>query len=100
IQSMAYIQLLVGPSPIFSFGSSPDLHDASMVIADLDQGGIGMPDRDYYLKDDDKTKAVRQAYVAYMTKSFSLAGASDPQASAASETILKIETELAKVSMD
>jgi len=100
IQRMAYIQLLVGPSPVFSFGSSPDLHDASMVIADLDQGGILMPDRDYYLKDDDKTKAVRAAYVTYMKKSFALAGQSESQAAESAQTVFSIETELAKASMD
>ena len=100
IERMAYVQLLVGPSPIFSFGSSPDLHDASMVIADLDQGGIVMPDRDYYLKDDPKTKAVRDAYVTFMKKSFALAGQNESQAAESAQTILNIETDLAKASMD
>lgn len=100
IQRMAYIELLQGTSPIFDFSSSPDLHDASMVIADLDQGGILMPDRDYYLKDDDKTKAVRDAYVTYMKKVFVLAGQSEAQAAESAQTILNIETELAKASLD
>src|SRR5579859_2629143 len=100
IQRMAYIELLQGTSPVFDFGSSPDLHDASMVIADLDQGGILMPDRDYYIKDDDKTKAIRDAYVTYMKKLFVLAGQSESQAAQSSQTILGIETELAKASLD
>ena len=77
IERMAYIQLLTGPSPVFNFSSSPDLHDASMVVADIDQGGITMSDRDYYIKDDEKTKAVRQAYLTYLKKSFVLAGQSE-----------------------
>src|SRR5437868_8214154 len=100
IERMAYIQLLTGPSPVFNFSSSPDLHDASMVVADIDQGGITMPDRDYYIKDDEKTKAVRQAYLTYLTKSFVLAGQSEAQAAESAQTILNIETDLAKASMD
>ena len=100
IQQMAYIELLEGTSPVFDFSSSPDLHDASMVIADLDQGGILMPDRDYYLKDDEKTKAVRDAYTTYMKKSFMLAGQSEAQADESVKAILNIETELAKASLD
>ena len=100
IQRMAYIELLEGTSPVFDFSSSPDLHDASMVIADLDQGGILMPDRDYYLKDDDKTKAVREAYITYMKKAFVLAGQSETQAAESAQTILNIETELAKAALD
>jgi len=100
IERMAYIQMMVGPSPVVNFGSGPDLHNASMVIADLDQGGIVMPDRDYYLKDDDKTKSVRDAYVGYMKKGFTLAGQSDAQAGESAATVLKIETELANASLD
>jgi len=100
IERMAYIQLLTGPSPVFNFSSSPDLHDASMVIADIDQGGIVMPDRDYYIKDDEKTKTVRQAYLTYLKKSLVLAGESEAQAAESAQTILNIETDLAKASMD
>jgi endothelin-converting enzyme/putative endopeptidase len=71
-----------------------------MTVADVDQGGISMPDRDYYLKDDEKTKAVRQAYVTYLKKSFALAGLSDAQASESAQKVLDIETDLARISMD
>jgi len=100
IERMAYIQLLTGPSPVFNFSSSPDLHDASMVVADIDQGGITMPDRDYYIKDDEKTKAIRQAYLTYLKKSFVLSGQSEAQATESAQTILNIEGDLAKASMD
>ncbi|PYY11312.1 MAG: hypothetical protein DMG61_19460 [Acidobacteria bacterium] len=85
---------------VFNFSSSPDLHDASMVVADLDQGGISMPDRDYYIKDDEKTKTVRQAYLTYLKKSFVLAGQSEAQAADSAQTVLNVETDLAKASMD
>src|SRR5437764_5109029 len=100
IDRMAYIQLLTRPSPVFNCTSSPDLHDAWMVVADIDQGGITMSDRDYYIKDDEKTKAVRQAYLTYLKKSFVLAGQSEAQAAESAQTVLNIETDLAKASMD
>ena len=53
IEAVARVQLL-GPNPLFNFYSSPDLHNASEVIAYIDQGGLSLPDRDYYLKDDPK----------------------------------------------
>ena len=43
---------MLGPNPLFNFYSSPDLHNANQVIAYIDQGGLSLPDRDYYLKDD------------------------------------------------
>ena len=43
---------MIGPNPLFNFYSQPDLHNADMVIAYIDQGGLSLPDRDYYLKDD------------------------------------------------
>jgi endothelin-converting enzyme/putative endopeptidase len=91
---------LVGPNPIFGIGSRPDFHDASMTIANIDQNGLTMPDRDYYLKDDEKTTAVRNSFVAYMTNLFTLAGQSADQAKTSAQTVLNIETELAKVSME
>ena len=87
---------MIGASSLFAFYSSPDLHHADQVIAYIDQGGLTMPDRDYYLKDDEKTKAIRDAYVNYMHDVFALAGTSSP----AADTVLRIETALAKAQMD
>ncbi len=56
----------------FRFGSTPDFKDSSHNIAEADQGGLGMPDRDYYLRDDDKSKQLRVDYVAHVTKMFTL----------------------------
>jgi endothelin-converting enzyme/putative endopeptidase len=95
---------LIGPNPLFNFYSASDLHDADQVIANIDQGGLTAPDRDYYLKDDEKTKAVRQRFVDYMTEVFNQVskdgGASGGDGAQSAETVLRIETALAKAEMD
>src|SRR5437016_13795573 len=57
---------------LFDFGSSQDFKDSTQVIATADQGGLGLPDRDYYLKDDDKSKELRKEYLAHIQKMFDL----------------------------
>jgi predicted metalloendopeptidase len=94
---------MIGANPLFAFYSASDLHNADQVIAYIDQGGLTAPDRDYYLKDDDKTKAVRQHFVDYMTEVFTLASKEGMQAGAPAQeadTVLRIETSLAKAEMD
>jgi len=91
---------LIGPNPLFNFYSSSDLHDANMVIAYIDQGGLTLPDRDYYIKDDTHMVEMRQHFTDYATQVFTLAGQSPEQAKASAETVLRIETELAKAAMD
>jgi putative endopeptidase len=91
---------LEGSNALFRFYSSPDLHNSRMVIAYIDQGGLTLPDRDYYLKDDPKHAQVRKQLAQYVTEIFTLAGQTQQQAAASAETVLRIETELAKASMD
>jgi endothelin-converting enzyme/putative endopeptidase len=91
---------LIGPNPLFNFYSSSDLHDANMVIAYIDQGGLTLPDRDYYIKDDAHMVEMRQHFKDYAAQVFALAGQSPEQAKASAETVLRIETELAKAAMD
>ena len=91
---------LIGPSPLFNFYSSPDLHSANDVIAYIDQGGLSLPDRDYYLKDDPKMAEARKSLVQYATQLFTLSGQSHERAADSAQTILRIETALAKASMD
>jgi putative endopeptidase len=91
---------LTGASPLFNFYSNSDLHDANTEIAYIDQGGLSLPDRDYYLKDDARMVEMRQHYVAYVTEMFTLAGESAEQAADSAKTVLRIETALAKASMD
>jgi putative endopeptidase len=96
IDEIAHLHMLGAPA-LFSFTSSSDLHNADNVIAYIDQGGLTMPDRDYYLKDDDKTKEVRKHFVEYVDHLFTLASV---QATQPSDTVLRIETALAKAEMD
>ncbi|MGA8836706.1 MAG: M13 family metallopeptidase, partial [Candidatus Sulfotelmatobacter sp.] len=84
---------------LFGFGSAQDYRDASQVIAEADQGGLGLPDRDYYLKDDPKSVDLRKAYVAHVQKMFQLLGDQPDVAAAESQTVMRIETALAKGSM-
>ena len=92
---------LIGPNPLFNFYSSPDLHNADMVIAYIDQGGLTLPDRKYYINDDDqKMVALRKNLVEYATTVFTLAGQSSQEAAQSAQTVLRIETALAKASMD
>ncbi|HZI57188.1 MAG TPA: M13 family metallopeptidase [Verrucomicrobiae bacterium] len=93
-------QQLIGPNPLMGFGSGPDLHNAEITVASIDQAGLSLPDRDYYLKDDAPTVAIRKAFVDHMKKLFSLIGQSPEQSAQSADTVLKIETELAKAHME
>ena len=99
IDEIARTQLL-GARPLFNFYSAPDLHNADQVIAYIDQGGLTLPDRNYYIKDDPKMVEMRQHFVDYATQVFTLAGQSQKQAAESAQTVLRIETALAKASMD
>ena len=99
IEAVAQLHLS-GARGFFSFYSQPDLHNADMVIATIDQGGLTLPDRNYYIKDDPKMVEMRQHLTDYATQLFILAGRSPEQAADAAKTVLRIETALAKASMD
>jgi putative endopeptidase len=100
IDEIAHLRL-VGGSSLFRFHSDPDFHNADLVIAYIDQGGLSLPDRDYYIKEDNpKMKAMREHLVEYVTQSFTLAGQTPQQAADSAQTVLRIETALAKASMD
>jgi putative endopeptidase len=88
-----------GVNAIFGFGSEQDRKKSTSVIASAIQGGLGLPDRDYYTKTDDQSKKIREQYVAHVTKMFGLMG-EDPKRSAADAgTVMGIETRLAEASM-
>ncbi len=99
IDAVARVHLM-GPSPLFNFYSNSDLHNADQVIAYIDQGGLSLPDRDYYIKDDARMIEMRKHLVEYVTQVFILAGQSPTQAAESAQTVLRIETGLAKDSMD
>lgn len=96
---LARLQML-GIEAVFNFGSTQDEKNSSQVIGGADQGGIGLPDRDYYLKTDDKSKQLRQQYVAHVTKMFQLLGDDPAKSAAEAKTVMDIETNLAQASMD
>ena len=89
-----------GVSALFSFGQMPDMHDSRQTIANIDQGGLTLPDRDYYLKDDAKSVETRQKYLEHVQKMFELAGDKPEVAAAEAKTVLAVETGLAKADMD
>ena len=99
IGQIAYMHRNSTPA-LFAFYPQPDLHESSKTIAWLDQGGLSLPDRDYYLKDDPKSVETRQKYVEHVQKMFELAGDKPEAAAAEAKTVLSIETGLAKASMD
>ena len=68
------VAAMVQGGVLFRFGSTQDFRDASQMIAEADQGGLGLPDRDYYTKDDPKSVDLRKAYVAHVQKMFQLLG--------------------------
>jgi putative endopeptidase len=84
----------------FDFTSSPDPKNARMMIADIDQGGLGLPERDYYLRTDPKSQEIRQKYVAHIAKMFALIGVTEAEAAKKASTVMSIETDLAKASLD
>jgi endothelin-converting enzyme/putative endopeptidase len=86
-------------SMLFRAGSNQDPDDSEHVIADVDQGGLGMPDRDYYIKDDAKSKETREHYLQHVQKVFELLGDSPATAKKNAETIMRLETAMAKASL-
>ena len=84
---------------LFRFDSIQDYRDASQQVANADQGGLGLPDRDYYLKTDAKSEELRKAYVAHVQKMFELLGDKPETATAEAQTVMRIETALAKGAM-
>ena len=89
-----------GARTFFGFGSQQDFKDSTQVIGGVDQGGLGLPDRDYYLKDDAKMKEIRALYQDHVGKMLELGGSKPAEAARQAKTVLEVETALAKVSMD
>lgn len=88
-----------GTRPAFNFFASQDLKNSEMVIAQLGQGGLALPDRDYYVAEDDKSKKIREEYLGHIAKMFELLGDDAVTASAGAKTVIAIETRLAKASL-
>ncbi|HEY2460571.1 MAG TPA: M13 family metallopeptidase [Candidatus Acidoferrum sp.] len=88
-----------GISTPFGFGSSQDPHHPTQVIADTAPSGLGLPDRDFYFKDDAKAKETRQKYVEHVAKMLELAGHDAKAAAAESQVVMRMETALAGASL-
>ncbi|MGA7569010.1 MAG: M13 family metallopeptidase [Terriglobales bacterium] len=99
IREVAYMHRNSIPA-LFAFYPQPDMHDSRETIAYLDQGGITLPDRDYYIKDDAKSVETRRRYVEHVQKMFELVGDTTGTATAEAKTVLEVETGLAQASMD
>ena len=89
-----------GANVLFDFDSGSDFKNASQMIAQVDQGGLGMPDRDYYFKDDPKSVELRKKYVEHVAKMFVLLGDDAAKAAAEAKVVMEIETALAKAALD
>lgn len=87
-----------GVNVLFGGGVDADFKNPNLNILHLGQGGIGLPDRDYYLSDDARKKEIREAYVGHVTKMLQLAGSTTDSAAADAARVLAFETEIAKVS--
>src|SRR5579863_1570609 len=94
----ARLTLPFGRTILFNAGSGQDPDNSEQVIGDLDQGGLGLPDRDYYTKEDAKSKETRERYLQHVQKVFELLGDSSAAAKQNAETIMRMETGLAKAS--
>lgn len=97
---LASLHLASGASGLFfTFGSNQDFEDSEAVIAFASSGGLGLPDRDYYTKDDDKSKDIREKYVAYVAQVFQLLGDKPAASRREAALVMEIETALAKATL-
>src|SRR4051794_18733060 len=88
-----------GSGWLFGFGSTQDYNDATQVIAEAEAGGLGMPDRDYYVNDSAHSKELRAKYLAHVRAMLELAGVTKAKAKTDAATVMRIETALAKASL-
>jgi predicted metalloendopeptidase len=89
-----------GVQAVFLFGAQPDAKDSTRTIATLAQGGLSLPDRDYYLKTDAKSIEIRDRYARHVQNMFQLAGDSAEAAASKAKYVLEFETALASASVD
>jgi len=98
MKELAHMQLYTS-SPLFYFFSSQDSKNSSMVMARVYQGGLGLPDRDYYLEEDDRSLEIRAKYLEHMTNMFKLIGYTEEEAAENAASVMEFETRLAKASL-
>jgi putative endopeptidase len=88
-----------GANAVFGFGSEPDFKNSAQMIAGLGQAGLGLPDRDYYTREEENDKKLREAYLQHVTNMFKLLGDDSATAAVEAKTVISVETLLAKASM-
>ncbi|HVW76259.1 MAG TPA: M13 family metallopeptidase [Alloacidobacterium sp.] len=98
-QLVGHLQTTGGVSAFMHFGVEQDQKDSSKQIVGAYQGGLSLPDRDYYLEDNDRMAKIREQYHDYVVKMFKLVGDSDDKAAAEAKSVIDIETALAKGSL-
>ena len=96
--ALAHLHLM-NVDALFSFGSDQDFKDANSEIAEADQGGLGLPERDYYTRTGAKDLEIRKQYAEHVTNTFKLLGESQSQAEADAQIVMRIETDLANASL-
>ena len=89
----------LGRAALFTFDSTQDAKNSTQFIAEVDQGGIALPDRDYYFKDDPKSQEIRKQYLAHVQRMLQLLGDKPGETAAEAQTVMRIETALAKASL-
>ena len=94
----AHVTLPFGQTLLFGAGSAQDPDNSEQVIADLDQGGLGLPDQSYYTKEDGKSKEIRVRYLLHVQAIFQLLGDTAEAAKKNADTVMRMETALAKAS--
>jgi putative endopeptidase len=99
IGALTYLHHRYPGNFFFRSSTGQDAVDSSLIIVELGAGGIGLPDRDYYLKTDPKSVKLREQYVAYITQMFTLTGETAAQAGTDAAAVLRIETALARASL-
>jgi len=85
---------------LFGLYSSPDFDNAQVTLATIDQSGMGLPGREFYLNDDDKSKGIRDQYLKHIARMLELSGETPAQSAADAQSVLGLETVLAKAAMD
>src|SRR5205814_1173664 len=90
----------IGSRAFFFEGATPDIDNADMNLLMVLGGGLGLPDRDYYFREDAKSVELRRQYVEHVGKMFQLLGTSAADATAGAATVMRIETDMARPQLD
>lgn len=98
LQTVSAQMMEYGMNPLFSIYAAPDKKNSKFMIATLTQGGLGLPDRDFYFRQDNESIKIREQYLTHITKMFILLGDSPKIAENNARTVMRIETRLANAS--